>query len=71
MYMYIYICIYHKRCLYFVVTTQYMKSSVMITCTFWAFLSKNEKNKTTFLEDCYSLNFVLVYHALENTFTYF
>ena len=30
----------------------------MITCIFWAFLSKYEKNKTYFLEDCYSLNFV-------------
>ena len=43
----------------------------MITCIFWAFLSKYEKNKTYFLEDCYSLNFVVVYHAIEKTFTYF
>ena len=64
---------YHKRCLYFVVimTTPYTNNYVMITCIFWAFLSKYEKNKTYFLEDCYSLNFVVVYHAIENTFTYF
>ena len=48
--MYIYIFIYHKRCLYFVATTQYTNNYVMITCIFWAFLSKYEKNKTYFLK---------------------
>ena len=29
------------------------------------------EDKTTFLEDSYSLNFVVVYHAIENIFIYF
>ena len=78
-YIYIYIyayvySMYHKRCLYFVVimTTPYTNNYLMITCIFWAFLSKHDKkDKTAFSEDSYSLNFVVVYHAIENTFTYF
>ena len=64
---------YHKRCLYFVVimTTPYTNNYVMITCIFWAFNQSTKKDKTAFSEDSYSLNFVVLYHAIENTFTYF